>query len=117
MISNEAAAFLWDAQRAADRVSRFVAGRGFDDYCADDMLYSAVERQFEIIGEAFAGLRRLDPALAAQLPDLPQIIAFRKVLIHAYATIDHRIVWSVIQDDLPRLRAALTQLLGDAPPL
>jgi uncharacterized protein with HEPN domain len=116
MISNAAAKFLWDARRAADRISGFVADRTYDDYLADEMLHSAVERQFEIIGEALVGLRRIDPALAAQLPDLSQIIAFRNVLVHAYATINHRIVWDAIQDDLPRLRAVLTQLLGSAPP-
>jgi uncharacterized protein with HEPN domain len=116
MISNEAAAFLWDAQRAAHRIIRFVTGRSFEDYVADDMLYSAVERQFEIIGEAFVGLRRLDPTLAGQLPDVAQIIAFRNVLVHAYATINHRIVWDVIKDDLPRLQSKLTELLEAAPP-
>jgi len=37
-------------------------------------------------------------------------------LIHAYATIDHQIVWQAIRDDLPRLPATLTQMLGAAPP-
>jgi uncharacterized protein with HEPN domain len=117
MISNEAAAFLWDARRAAERIRRFVAGRSFEDYVADDMLYSAVERQFEIIGEAFVGLRRLDPNLAAQIPDVVQIIAFRNVLVHAYTSINHDTVWKVIQNDLPRLEAVLNSLLGTAPPL
>jgi uncharacterized protein with HEPN domain len=116
MISNEAAAFLWDARRAAERITRFTAGRSYDDYLDDDMLRAAVERQFEIIGEAFTGLRRLDAALAAQLPDLPQIIAFRNVLIHGYASINHQIVWDAIRDDLPRLQATLTRFLGRAQP-
>lgn len=115
MISNEAAKYLWDAQRAAERVARFAAGRSFDDYLADEMLRAAVERQFEIIGEAFAGLRRVDPALAAGIPDLPRIIAFRNVLSHAYATVDARLVWGVVENDLPRLQTAITQLLGTAP--
>jgi len=116
MISNEAAAFLWDAQRAAERIVRFTADRSYDDYLDDDMLRAAVERQFEIIGEAFTGLRRLDTAVAAQLPDLPQIIAFRNVPIHGYASIKHQTVWDVVRDDLPRLQATLTQLLRTAPP-
>jgi hypothetical protein len=69
MIGNEAAKLLWRRARG---------GR------ADCSLYrrplrAAVERQFEIIGEAFAGLRRIAPALAARIPDLPRIIAFRNV--------------------------------------
>jgi uncharacterized protein with HEPN domain len=116
MISNQAATFLWDARRAAERIARFTAGKIYDDYLDDDMCRAAVERQFEIIGEAFVGLGRVDPSLATQLPDRPKVIAFRNVLIHGYATIDHQIVWDAIRDDLPRLLIALNQMLGAAPP-
>jgi uncharacterized protein with HEPN domain/predicted nucleotidyltransferase len=115
-ISNQAATFLWDARRAAERILRFSAGRSFDDYLDDEMLRSAVERQFEIIGEAFSGLQRIDASVAAQVPDLRQIIGFRNVLIHAYATVNDRTVWDVVQDDLPRLLTILIQLLDAAPP-
>ena len=74
----------------AERIARFQGGAELDDYLADDVLRTAVERRFEIIGEAFAGLRRADPALAAAIPDLPHIVGFRKILVHGYATVDHR---------------------------
>ena len=51
-------AYLWDPRESADAIASFVRGRTFEDYRAD-MLRSAVERQFEIIGEA---LRRLEKA-------------------------------------------------------
>jgi uncharacterized protein with HEPN domain len=87
-----AAKYLWDARRAAERVAHFTEHRSFEDYLADDVLRAAVERQFEIIGEAFAGLRRADPTLAAAVPDLPRIVAFRNILIHGCATVDNRLV-------------------------
>ena len=115
MITNEAAKYLWDAHQAAERIAAFVAGRSFDDYLADEMLRAAVERQFEIIGEAFVGLRRVDPTLATGIPDLPRIIAFRNVLIHAYATVDAALVWGVVENDVPKLQTAIARLLGSAP--
>ena len=57
------------------------------------------------------------PDLAAGIPDLPRIVAFRNVLIHGYATVDDRLVWGVVEGDLPKLLALLTRLLdaaGDA---
>jgi uncharacterized protein with HEPN domain/predicted nucleotidyltransferase len=116
MISNQAATFLWDARRAAERIARFTVGRSFDGYLDEDMVRAAVERQFEVIGEAFAGLQRVDAAVAAQIPDLRQIIGFRNALIHGYATVDDRVVWDVVQDDLPRLLAVLARLLDGTPP-
>jgi len=117
MISNEAAAFLWDAQRAASFIVQFTAGRTYDEYLEDVMLRSAVERQFQIIGEAFNGLRRLDPDLAATVPDLAQIIAFRNVLVHDYTAIRNDTVWDVVRDDLPEPQAILAELFKTAPPL
>lgn len=114
MTDDRAAKYLWDARRAAERIARFTAGRSYDDYLADEMLRSAVERQFEIVGEAFAGLRRMAPDLAVGVSDLPRIVAFRNVLIHGYATVDDRLVWGVIEGNLPGLLALLSRLLGEA---
>ena len=84
----------------------------FDDYLDIEMLRPAVERQFEIIGEAFAALRRIDPGLAAAIPDLSRIVAFRNVLIHGYATVDDQLVWDVVRNDLPTLLSTLAAILA-----
>jgi uncharacterized protein with HEPN domain len=76
------------------------------------MLRSAVERQFEIIGEALSRLAKDDPQVAAAIPDHGKIIGFRNVLIHGYATVDDRIVWGVIENHLAPLRAAVAGLLA-----
>jgi len=92
---------------------QFVEGRGFADYAANAMLRSAVERQLEIVGEALAQLARTDPATAAQISDYQRIIAFRNILIHGYAEIDHRIVWNVLEMKLPVVRREAEALLGE----
>ncbi|MCP2165501.1 HepT-like ribonuclease domain-containing protein [Goodfellowiella coeruleoviolacea] len=67
--------YLWDALRAAELISRFSAGKSFTDYEADAMLRSAVERQFEIIGEALNQLRKVDVKLASAVPEVNRIVA------------------------------------------
>lgn len=81
------------------------------------MLSSAVERQVEIIGEALVHLRRIEPETAALVPDMSDIIGFRNVLVHDYDGIDLQDVWAIIQRDVPKLLAALADLLKQAPPL
>jgi uncharacterized protein with HEPN domain len=109
----ESSALLWDARRAAELVRSFVADRAWTEYVEDPMLRSAVERQFEILGEALNRLSRSDPAVAEQIADLPRIVAFRNVLIHGYATIDDAIVWEVATTRLSGLVELLTNLLEE----
>ncbi len=109
-------AFLWDIHEAAEHVTRFVAGKSLDDYRADVLLKSAVERQFEIIGEALSQALRVFPDVAPRIPEARQIIAFRNVLAHAYAFVDDAVVWGVIEQDLPTLRLHVQQLMDEALP-
>ncbi len=67
------------------------------------MLRLAVERAFAIIGEALAQLARVDAALAEKITDFRGIVAFRNILVHAYAQIDDRLVWDIVQAKLPVL--------------
>ena len=107
----DARKLLWDAQHAAERIARFTAGKTFHSYEGDEFLRSAVERQFEIIGEALNQLRRVDPATAAAIPELERIIAFRNVLIHGYADVDNLLVWGVVESRIGSLRSTLASLL------
>ena len=114
MIERRAAKLLWDAKAASERISRFIINATADRFAGDELLQSAVERQFEIIGEALGALRRQYPGVAAQVPDLSKIVGFRNILIHGYDTVRHDVVWRTIEVDLPPLREALARLLAEA---
>jgi uncharacterized protein with HEPN domain len=105
---------LWDAREAANAIAAMTVGKTFEDFDRDIVLRSAVERQFEIAGEALRHLARVDAALAAKIPDLHAIVAFRNILIHGYALIDRARVWRVVQVDLPELREVLNDLLAES---
>jgi len=79
--------YLFDINEACESLIQFTAGKTFSDYSTDPMLRSAVERQFEIIGEALAQVLRLDPSLRSRISDTGRIIAFRNRLIHGYSSV------------------------------
>jgi uncharacterized protein with HEPN domain len=106
-------AYLWDAQSALDAITEFTAGKDLQVYLADAMLRAAVERQFEIIGEALQQLSKVAPEISSQIPGLRQIVAFRNLLIHGYATVNHETVWRTLYEDLPLLRPVLARLLAE----
>jgi uncharacterized protein with HEPN domain len=102
---------LDDIRRAADSVQQFTAGGSFAEYSANLLLRSAVERQFEILGEALTRLARLDASLASRISHHRRIIDFRHILAHGYDIVDHAVVWDVIQKDLPVLQSELAEIL------
>jgi uncharacterized protein with HEPN domain len=103
--------FLWDARNAADAIAKFTRDKTFEAFLADDLLRAAVERQFEIIGEALRQLSQVDPDLVARIPEARRIVAFRNILVHGYTSIDHENVWRVVRTEQPGLRATLAALL------
>lgn len=106
-------AFLWDVREAALAIQSFTTGMDAAAYAANPMAQAAVERKFEIIGEALNQLSKLDAAVAARIPDLAQIVAFRNQLIHGYATVNVSTVWNITQTALPALRDAVQGLLDE----
>ena len=106
---------LEDIRNAADFVKTATLSVVLTQFKQDRLLRQAVERNFEIIGEALRRLEKDDPDTATRIADYRRIIAFRNVLIHGYDVIDPAIVWSAITDDLaPLLRdvQALLETLG-----
>ncbi|MEJ5294734.1 MAG: HepT-like ribonuclease domain-containing protein [Fimbriimonadales bacterium] len=102
-----------DILSAGANIQQFVAEVSFEDYIASTLLRSAVERQFEIIGEALARLSRHNPDVFAQIPNARRIIDFRNVLAHGYDVIDHEIVWQAIHEHLPQLLSVIRSMLDD----
>jgi len=109
----EAKKYLYDIQQAAALVTEFITGNQFEDYRSNSMLRAAVERQFEIIGEALSQLARLDLARVERISEYRRIIAFRNILIHSYADVDDRVVWDVMQGKLPVLRREVEALVTE----
>jgi len=56
------------------------------------MLSSAIERKFEIIGEALVRIRRQRPEDLRVIGDWPAIIGFRNILAHAYEQVEDAVV-------------------------
>lgn len=81
----ESAKYLEDVRQAGQTVLEATAGCTLDDYLGDKVLRLAVERCFEIMGEALHQLDQRDHETASRITDFKRIIGFRNVLIHGYS--------------------------------
>ena len=105
--------YLADILDSCEAIIEYVSGRTFEEFCKDRKTYSAVIREFEIIGEA-AG--KLPDVLKQKRSDVEwqDIKDFRNLLIHEYFGVDLEVVWKVVKEDLPGLMDAVKEFMAGA---
>jgi uncharacterized protein with HEPN domain len=101
---------LLDILEAIERIEG-QAARGQSTFAGEELAQAAVIRWIEIIGEAARGVTS---GLREAHPELPwrRMVAMRNVLTHGYFDIDVDLVWSVAQNDLPKLGAQIRAILN-----
>ena len=75
-----------------------------------ELIQDAVIRNLEIIGEA---TKRISLGFKEQHLEIPwrQMAGLRDVLIHDYMGVSLKIVWNVLQNELPQLKIKIIELL------
>ncbi len=97
---------------AAQRLRAICEGRAFAELVADWQATAALERYFEIVGEA---VKRLPTELREAYPAVPwkEIAGTRDHLSHGYDNVDHRVLWEAVEHDVPALLGTIEQMLSD----
>ncbi|NES18314.1 MAG: DUF86 domain-containing protein [Symploca sp. SIO3E6] len=112
--SNRDIASVWDMVQAIQYIQAFTENLSFEAYLNDMRTVSAVERQFEILGEAARRIsedfRQTHPAI-----DWQRIVGLRNIVIHRYDEVDQDILWTIINSELDLLKTQLKVLLPPLP--
>ena len=116
MSARDPRAYLFDVAQACELLTEFTRGRTLDDYLGDAMLRSAVERQFEVAGEALRRALEHDASMKVRIQDAVRIVAFRNRLAHGYATVSNEVVWGIVEGALPTLWRDVQALLDQMQP-
>jgi uncharacterized protein with HEPN domain len=109
-MKDEIKKFVFDIKVAVDSIFDYLgAERNFFAYTENKMLRRAVEREFEIIGEAMSNILKIDPDFPVK--HARRIVDLRNLVIHGYDKVDDAIIWGIISRDLPELKAEIDELL------
>ena len=95
---------LLDIKLSCDEIADFILGKSFEEFQENRMLQLAIEREFEIIGEALVRLARIEEdQLALKIPEYRKIIDFRNIIAHGYDIIDEAAMWDFAENRIPEL--------------
>jgi uncharacterized protein with HEPN domain len=111
-MDNEIKTWLYDILQSIREIESYYENRPkiFEDYISDIKTKRAIERDIEIIGEAVNRIRKRDKNF--QLDNAEKIIGTRNRIIHGYDKISDDLIWSIVINHLPKLKAEVSYLLN-----
>ena len=97
---------------AIKRIKRYSEGKSFTDFVNDDMMYYAVVKNIEIIGEAS---NLLTEKFKANHPQTPwkMVTCMRYYIVHEYFQVDNTVIWDVVTHDLPEVENQIISYLEE----
>lgn len=101
--------YLFDIFESVESIEKYIENIDFFQYQKNKMVRRAVEREFEIIGEATNALLKNNKDI--KITSAERIIGMRNRVIHGYDKIDDEIIWGTIKRHLPLLKKEVKKLL------
>ena len=112
-MDNEIKTWLYDILQSINEIDSFYEDkpRLFEEYRTDIKTKRAIERDLEIIGEAVNRILKKDNSF--KINNSKQIVGTRNRIIHGYDTVSDDLIWSIVINHLPKLKAEISDLLGE----
>ena len=102
--------YLDDILQAIQKIEKYTKGLSADKLKKEDLVVDGIVRNLEIIGEA---AKNMPQDIKKDHPDIEwkKIAGLRDILAHEYFAIDLEILWDIVKNKLPELKAKITILL------
>jgi uncharacterized protein with HEPN domain len=110
-MDNEIKTWLYDILQSINEIDSYYSDRPrkFEEYISDFKTKRAVERNIEIIGEAVNRILKKD--INYKIENARQIVGTRNRIAHGYDKISDDLIWSIVINNLPKLKEEVDNLL------
>lgn len=104
--------YFLDVLDSIEKIQKYTKTISFKEFSKNSMAVDAVIRNLEIVGEA---VKKIPNEIKKQHPEVEwkKISGLRDILIHAYANIDLKIVWDIVQNKIPRLKSSIQKIKSE----
>ncbi len=110
-MDNEVKTWLYDILQSIKEIDSYYKDKPkkYADYLSDIKTKRAVERNIEIIGEAVNRILKKDKHF--NLENAQKIVGTRNRIVHGYDKISDDLIWSIVINNLPKLKEEVQNLL------
>jgi len=109
-MDNKISKLIYDLEQAILNMENIIRGCTDVEFKENMMMKLAVERLFEIIGEAVNRIKKNDKTIYEMIDESDKIICFRNVITHGYDIIDDDITWSISNEKIPVLKESIRRI-------
>lgn len=104
--------YLEDILDQAELLMQVTKEITYEEYLTKNIYQNGVARSFEIIGEA---AKQIPEDVRIKYPDVPwkKIAGLRDRLIHAYSSVNYRLLWELAMTDVPVLHQQIAVILSE----
>ena len=112
-MDNEIKTWLFDVLQSIEEIESYFSDKPkvFENYLKDIKTKRAVERNIEIIGEAINRILKKESTF--KLDNAQKIIGTRNRIAHGYDKISDDLIWSILINHLPKLKAEVHEKLNE----
>ena len=108
MLNEKVELYLLQILDTINKIDNATTGLKMEVYDQYEIIW-IVERGLEIIGEAFARIRNVQPEL--EISNKQKIIGTRNKLAHEYDEVDHTILYLIVTKYLPLLKVEIENII------
>ena len=102
--------YLNDILRAIDLIEKSTKEKEFNEFKSNMELIDASAMRIQIIGESLKKLSKLLKEKYKKV-DWERYIQIRNIISHAYFAVNTKIIWSIIKDEIPKLKKAINEVI------
>ncbi len=104
--------YLNDILQSIEKILEFTEGMDFEDFKNNVLVFDAIARNFEIIGEASTHIPK---KIKSKYDDIPwqKMKSMRNIVAHEYFGLDKKIIWTTIQKSIPELKDKISHILKE----
>ncbi len=102
--------YLDDIINCCDKIIRYTEQLNYDGFTNDELVYDAVIRNLQIIGEA---VKKVPLEIRNKYNQIQwrKIAGLRDILVHVYFSLEDETIWDIIQTKIPSLKTTIEQII------
>ena len=111
-MSRDFSLYLEDILLSCQRIVRYTNGMSYDSFIKNELVYDAVLRNIEIVGEA---VKQIPIEIRDRHPEIDwrRIAGMRDIVAHHYFSIHDEIVWDIVENKIPELTGIIERVLEE----